>query len=169
MKRRLWAALLALGLLLELSACAPQVPEGPEEEEACGQTITAHLFENLLRWEVDEDGQASLACGQAERYTVEELYDGSVVYTFTIRRDLKWSDGRTITARDFLFTWQRLFDQENPAAGITGLSMLRGFYPALENGNLEGLGVAAPDRYTFTITLDTPCAYFLEVFCAGVH
>ena len=189
MKKRVWAALLALGLLFELAACVPDTPTGPEDEdftvraalgarpdtldpayqrEACGQTIAVHLFENLLRWEVDEEGQAVLGCGQAERYTVEELYDGSVVYTFTLRRDLKWSDGRNITARDFLFTWQRLFDRENPAAGITGLSMLRGYYPALEEGNLEGLGVAAPDRYTFTVTLDTPCAYFLEVFCAGV-
>ena len=187
MSRKILALLLALSLAAGLLSCGEQ--EQMQEDEAfavraavCqrmtsldpahlsvdgGETVITCLFENLLRWEQGEDGQAVLMPGQAESYTAEESYDGSVTYTFTIRRGLRWSDGEEITAQDFLYTWQRLFDQDNQAVGITNLYMLRGYYAAHTEGDLSGLGVSAPDDYTFVITLDTPCAYFLEEFCAG--
>ena len=188
MKRRLVALLLALSLAAGLLSCGEQGETEQEQDftvraAVCqrmtsldpahlsvdgGETVVACLFENLLRWEPGENGQAVLTFGQAESYTAEESYDGSVTYTFTIRRGLRWSDGEEITAEDFLYTWQRLFDPESPAVGISGLSMLRGYYSAYTEGNLDGLGVSAPDNYTFVITLDAPCAYFLEEFCAGV-
>jgi len=191
MKKRLLALLLIVSSILGLAACggtASPDEAGQEEKElivraaVCkrqimldpahlsdvgGQMIVGHLFENLLRWELDEEGQLVLAPGQAESYTVEESYDGSVTYTFTIREGLEWSDGKAVTAVDFLYAWKRLFDQDNIAKGITGLFCLRGYTEAYNTGDLTNLGVAAPDRYTFIITLDKPCAYFLEEFCAG--
>ena len=137
----LFALLLALTLLL--SACGaqeePQPPEDAEPEPftlsvslpgqadtldplrstAQGtESILHHLFENLMRWEDDGTGHAVLVPGAAESVDTEESYDGSVTYTFTLRRGLEWSDGRSITAQDFLYTWRRLFDAEAPAAGL---------------------------------------------------
>ena len=57
------------------------------------ETITYHLFENLLRWEDDGSGGAVLANGMASDYTVVQNTDNSTTYTFTIRSDAKWSDG----------------------------------------------------------------------------
>ncbi len=184
MKKRLWAFLLALSVVL--TACGveeeqelgdfvvrasiggqPETLDPAHVRGTAGQTVVSHLFENLLRWETGPNGQCALAPGQAESYTAEESYDGSVTYTFTLRRGLEWSDGRSITAQDFLYTWRRLFDAEAPAAGLSNLAMLRGYEAAMA-GDLEALGVAAPDRYTFTVTIESPCAYFLDLFCAGV-
>jgi oligopeptide transport system substrate-binding protein len=41
------------------------------------------------RWEVSEDGRT---------------------YTFHLRRSARWSDGRPVTARDFLYSWERVLD-----------------------------------------------------------
>ena len=40
----------------------------------------------------------------------EKPNDGTVTYVFTLRDNLKWSDGQAFTARDIVFTWQRLVD-----------------------------------------------------------
>ncbi|MGR6008629.1 ABC transporter substrate-binding protein [Bacillus cereus] len=33
-------------------------------------------------------------------------------YTFKLRKDAKWSNGDPVTAKDFVFAWQRLVDQK---------------------------------------------------------
>ena len=132
------------------------------------ETITHHLFENLLRWEDDGSGHAVLANGAASSYTVEQNNDGSTTYTFTIRGDAKWSDGESVTAEDFVYGWQRLFGMENPPGIIHQLYMVEGFDQAW--GNRDGTlltGVYAPASDTLVIEITDQCAYFLDAFCAG--
>lgn len=49
--------------------------------------------------------------GVAREWDVSE--DG-LVWTFTLRRSARWSDGRPVTAHDFAWSWRRLLD---PATG----------------------------------------------------
>ena len=64
------------------------------------------MFEGLLR--VDPF-TGEWTPNLAERWTVSA--DG-LVYTFTIRRDLQWSDGYPITAHDFYFSYAALMSGE---------------------------------------------------------
>ena len=132
------------------------------------ETITYHLFENLLRWEDDGSGGAVLANGMASDYTVVQNTDNSTTYTFTIRSDAKWSDGESVTAGDFVYGWQRLFGMENPPGTIHQLYMVEGFDQAWANrdGSLLS-GVYAEDDHTLVIKITDQCAYFLDTFCAG--
>jgi oligopeptide transport system substrate-binding protein len=50
--------------------------------------------------------------GVAERWTVSP--DGRT-YTFVLREDARWSDGRRVTAHDFVYSWRRLLDPERGA------------------------------------------------------
>ena len=132
------------------------------------ETITYHLFENLLRWEDDGTGKAVLANGMASSYTEEKNNDGSTTYTFLIRSDARWSDGESVTASDFVYGWQRLFSMENPPGTIHQLYMVEGFDQAW--GNRDGTlltGVYAEDDQTLVIKITEQCAYFLDTFCAG--
>jgi oligopeptide transport system substrate-binding protein len=48
----------------------------------------------------------------AERW---EISDDKRVYTFYLRENAKWSDGSPVSARDFLYSWQRLLDPRTAA------------------------------------------------------
>lgn len=134
-------------------------------------SILSHLFEGLMRWEhsgeTDGDGlgRVRLACGQAERYDRSENADGTVTYTFHLRQDVKWSDGKAVTAHDFAYAWQRLAD---PATGAYYADLIDCVVNAaqVESGEKEPseLAVQAVDDATFAVTVhDVP--YFLQL-CA---
>lgn len=78
------------------------------------------LFEGLLRSIPVEDGEATgpanrrntplkIVPGVAE---LPKISDDGLTYTFTLRKEAKWSNGRPMTAHDFLFSWQRLLHPE---------------------------------------------------------
>ena len=194
MKRWLAISLSAVLLLSALAGCGGNSGEEPQTGEDGGEalslsvrctgavteldparaaasnteTITYHLFENLLRWEDDGSGGAVLANGMASGYTAEQNTDGSTTYTFTIRSDARWSDGESVTADDFVFGWQRLFGMEDPPGTIHQLYMVEGFDQAWANRDGTLLtGVSAPDDHTLVIHITDQCAYFLDNFCAG--
>ena len=65
-------------------------------------TVVMNCLEGLLV--LQQDG--SLANGCAESYTVS---DDGLQYTFTLKEGLTWSDGTPLTADDFVFTFERMF------------------------------------------------------------
>lgn len=174
------ALLLALALLL--TACqdggeSPQESGQAEEpsfavtaalQDETGATLTHHLYENLMRWADGGDGFAVLAPGQAESYTVETDYAGCATYTFTLRDNIQWSDGRAVTAEDFAAAWRRLADPASSALpGHDRISLISGFDQVQETGDTSLLAVSAPDQRTFVVTLSGPGPLFLEELCAS--
>ncbi|MGN0482659.1 MAG: ABC transporter substrate-binding protein [Lachnospiraceae bacterium] len=68
-----------------------------------GLSACRHIYEGLYK--LDADGKVVL--GQASDVKVSE--DG-LTYTFTLRDDIKWSDGQAVKADDFIYGWQYLKD-----------------------------------------------------------
>ncbi|MDF2799924.1 MAG: peptide transporter substrate-binding protein [Devosia sp.] len=108
-----------------------------------------------------EDANADAIPGQAESYTVS---DDGLVYTFKLRDGIQWSDGEPVTAEDFVFAFQRLFDP----ATASEYAYLQ--FP-IKNGSeiadgtitdFNELGVKALDDKTVEITLEGPTPYFLQ-------
>ena len=83
-------------------------------------------------------------------------------YTFYLRSDAKWSDGKPVTAEDFVFAWQRAVD---PAVGspyawyVASTGVLNA--QAVIDGKLKvnQLGIKAKDEHTLVITLAEPKSY----------
>ena len=118
-----------------------------------GGNMILHTFECLLT--VDQEGK--LAPGQAESWETSE--DG-LTWTFHLRDGLKWSDGSALTANDFVYSWRRVCDPMVAAPyAETVLGMVEGYADAI-GGNLEALGVEAPDDKTLVVHLSQPCSYF---------
>ena len=118
-----------------------------------GGNMLLHAYECLLT--VGEDG--TLQPGQAESYDVSE--DG-LTWTFHLRDGLKWSDGSDLTANDFVYSWKRVCDPDVAATPAeTVLGMAKGYDEAFD-GNLDALGVSAPDDSTLVVELANPCSYF---------
>lgn len=141
---------------------AVQVGPDPEtidpalNSSADGANMIMHAFETLMI--VDKDNK--IVPGQAETYNVSE--DG-LTYTFHLRDGLKWSDGTPLTANDFVFSWKRLSDPNVAAPyGEDMLGYVKGYQEAAA-GNIDALGVSAPDDKTFVVELSVPCVYFLKI------
>lgn len=118
-----------------------------------GGNMILHTFEGLLT--VAEDN--SIKAGQAETW---EVSDDGLTWTFHLRDGLKWSDGSDFTANDFVYSWKRVCDPQVAAPyAETVLNMVKGFTEATE-GNIDALGVSAPDDKTFVVELASPCPYF---------
>ncbi len=130
-------------------------------ETVAERTVVLHLFDNLLRW----DGtQAVPAAAQSWQRTDNE--DGTVTYTFHLRADGQWSDGKAVTAADFVYAWQRLVSPDTASPNAAILSMVAGYEDA-HAGDSEALQVAAEGNSTFTVTLNEPCAYFINSVCTA--
>jgi len=99
--------------------------------------------------------------GQAESWSVSP--DGRV-YTFKLRSNLKWSDGKPITSADFIYSLRRLF---NPATAAPSASLLYVIKNAREvnagRKPVESLGIRAPDAQTVIIELEHPAPFFTEI------
>ncbi len=120
-----------------------------------GGNMILHLFENLLI--INEN--LELAPGQAESYEVSP--DG-LVWTFTMRDGLKWSDGSELNAKDYEYAYKRVVDPKTAAPyGQTVLGMVAGYDEVVATGDIDKLAVkASDDGKTLTITLGDPCPYF---------
>ena len=99
-----------------LNVCIASEPDtlDPAANSAVdGATMLAHLFSGLAKWSQDENGVLQIVPDAAEEL-VEGVpnEDGTTTYTYTIR-DMTWSDGQPVTAKDFEFAWKRAANEEN--------------------------------------------------------
>ena len=121
------------------------------------QNVLQDLFVGLTT----VDPKANAIPGMAESWTTSQ--DG-LIWTFKLR-DALWSDGKPVTADDFVFSWRRLLDPKTAAPYAYFIYGIKNA-TAVNAGKmpLEALGVAAPDPHTFVVTLDHPAPYLLEMF-----
>jgi ABC-type oligopeptide transport system substrate-binding subunit len=86
--------------------------------------------------------------------------EGSV-WTFTIRKDSKWSDGSPCTAKDFEWSWKRQMDpaSKNPYSSyFYDIKGAEGFNKGKTDSSQ--VGVRAKDDWTLEVTLEGPRGYF---------
>jgi len=92
-----------------------------------------------------------------------ELSDDGTTYTFHLRDDVRFHDGRPVTAQDFKYSIERACD---PATGSvvadTYLGDIIGAQAKLRGQADEVSGVLVVDDHTLEITIDSPKAYFLS-------
>ena len=120
-------------------------------------SIIDNAFEGLMR--LDENEKA--IPGVAEKM---EVSDDQLVYTFTLRKDAKWSDGEAVTAKDFEYSWVRALTKDTAAEYNYQLFYIKNgekFYNG--EASREDLGIEVVDDHTLKVTLEAPTAYFPEL------
>ena len=152
------ASILRRGTNDELPSFDPQYVIG----NSAG-AIMYDLFEGL----VTRTPEGDVVPGIAESWSVSE--DGTV-YTFRLRESAKWSDGRPITAHDFVYSYKRILD---PMSGTRGASAL---FPVLNAWDVslgrkppDTLGLKAISADALEITLDGPAPYFIELLASYIN
>ncbi|MCB0218837.1 MAG: peptide ABC transporter substrate-binding protein [Chrysiogenetes bacterium] len=164
-------ALLALTLLL-LAACHDRRERGivianlsTEPPNLDWSRATDHVSFNVisnLMVGLTEFGEGGAITPMvAESWRIE---DEGRRYVFTLREDARWSDGRPVTAADFVYSWQRILDPATGSEYAYLMYVLRNAR-AINEGKLpvESLGVSAPDARTLVAELEAPSAFFLSL------
>jgi oligopeptide transport system substrate-binding protein len=169
--RRVFPGLIGLFFILLFSGCrsTPRAdlvlcngaePQTLDPALVSGQLegrLCAALYEGLTR----RDCRGKSVPGAAESWTVSP--DGKT-YTFTLRPDLKWSNGDSVTAEDFRFSWLRAL---HPATGSPYAEILF-FIRGAEDFQAgrspeESVEIAAPDARTLVVRLKNPTPFFTSL------
>ncbi|ADG70827.1 peptide ABC transporter substrate-binding protein [Brachyspira murdochii] len=121
-----------------------------------------HTFETLTQR--DEDG--TIIPALAESW---EAMSNNTVYIFYLRDNAKWSDGKEVTANDFVYTLRRLIDPKVASPFSLGFDIIKNAQSIMKGEkSLEELGVYALDDYTLKIELDIPLPYFEEAMASDI-
>ncbi|WP_242294578.1 peptide ABC transporter substrate-binding protein [Bacillus cereus group sp. BfR-BA-01381] len=125
--------------------------------DTLGSQILGNTMEGLYR--LDKENKPIPAA--AESSTKSE--DGKK-YTFKLRKDAKWSNGDAVTAKDFVFAWQRLLDPKT-AAEYAFIAFPIKNAEAVNKGEkpVTELGVKAVDDLTLEVELEQAVPYFLNL------
>ena len=118
-------------------------------------TVIANLMEGLT--EYDEFLKPRPA--MAERWEVSP--DGKT-YMFYLRPGIEWTDGRPVTAHDFVYSWRRLLDPKTAAQYAYFLYDVENAY-AYNTGKINNpslIGIKAIDDLTLEVRLRQPLVYF---------
>ena len=137
-------------------------PEGLDPQLVTGvpeHNIISALIEGLVTEDKDDLHPVP---GVAERW--EKNSDG-LIWTFHLRKDAKWSNGDSVTARDFVESYRRIL---SPTLGSQYAYMLHVVKNAEEfnSGKLKDyslVGFEAVNDYVLKITLKEPTPYFLSL------
>ncbi|OOF69751.1 peptide ABC transporter substrate-binding protein [Rodentibacter caecimuris] len=114
--------------------------------------IVRDLFEGLVIY----DKKGDIIPGVAERWETQD----NKTWRFFLREDAKWANGESVTAQDFILSWQNLAGSKSPLKSYLAFLNLKNAVPVLEHKlSVEKLGVSAENDRTLLIILDKPTPY----------
>ncbi len=115
-----------------------------------------HIFSGLVTLDQQLQVQPDLAAGW-------QIGNDGLVYTFYLRKNAVFHDGRPVTSQDVIFSWERAAD---PATGSdtaqTYLGDIAGVQEKLAGTAVAISGLRAVDDHTLEVRLTAPVVYFLE-------
>lgn len=125
--------------------------------------VLQNMFKGLYKTSPDDTSVPALV----DNYTVDET---GCIYTFTLKENLKWSDGKDLTAADFEYAWKRVLDPDTASGASWYLYYIKNA-EAYNNGeaNRDDVGVKVIDERTLEVTLENPTAYFLDLLCVSSY
>lgn len=123
--------------------------------DAISGRVLGHIMEGLTR----QDARNDLVPGVAERWEVTE--SGA---TFWLRDDALWSDGKPVTAHDFVFAWRNTVDPKSASEYANIMFGIRNA-EAISAGKLPitALGVTAVSDRELRIEFVNPVPYFARL------
>ena len=187
--KRVLAIVLVAAMLLSFAACGnkkessekssisvclasePDTIDPALNSAVDGATLLAHLFSGLAKWQQDKDGKLEIVADAAKELTEGvKNSDGTVTYTYTLKDGLKWSDGKDVTANDYVFAWQRAASLDLAADYGYMFDVVKGYDEIVEVDDNDKpvnpdakLAVKALDDKTIEVTLKNEVAYWNEL------
>ncbi|MGL4731807.1 MAG: peptide ABC transporter substrate-binding protein [Clostridium sp.] len=144
---------------LNVTAMEPKTLDVSKASDSYSATVLNQCMDALTRMET-KDGKEVVVPAMAESWTTSE--DG-LKWTFKLR-DAKWSDGKPVTADQFVYSFKRTLDAKTASPYAFLLFPIKNAQEANAGKiSLDEIGVKATDEKTLEIELKSPCAYFLQL------
>jgi oligopeptide transport system substrate-binding protein len=128
---------------------------------AVADNFSSEVIQDLYEGLTTESSTGAVVPGVASSWTVDA---GGTQYTFHLRSNARWSNGKPVRAQDFVAAWRRVVDpkQASPVADdlrvIAGAaSIIAGTSPA------AALGVEAPNDGVLIVRLEQPAPYLPQL------
>lgn len=146
--------ILHIGNATEPKDLDPQLLVGASESN-----IVSALLEGLI--DEEPDSLAPIP-GVAESWHIS---DDLKTYTFTIRKDARWSNADPVTAHDFVYSWRRLLEPALAADYAYQLYIIKNAeaYNKGQITDFEQVGVKALNDTTLVVELNHSTPYFLSL------
>ncbi|WP_034551472.1 peptide ABC transporter substrate-binding protein [Carnobacterium funditum] len=121
-------------------------------------TALNQVMEGLYRLDKDEKPIPALVEGEPE------VSEDRLTYQFTLKPNLKWSNGEALTAVDFEYGWKRIVDPETAANYSFVMSDIKNAEAILAGeAKVDDLGIKALNKLDLEITLEKPVENFLKL------
>lgn len=137
-----------------LSADQPDTLDPARAHGGAG-SIVGHIFSGLVTLDTQLQVQPDLAAGW-------QVSPDGRHFTFYLRQEARFHDGRAVTAYDVIFSWERAL---SPALGsdtaLTYLGDIVGAAEAARGATAHISGLHAVDDHTLEVAVDAPKPYFL--------
>jgi ABC-type oligopeptide transport system substrate-binding subunit len=139
----------------EVQTLDPGLARGQPEHR-----VTLAIFEGLTTY---DPKTCDARPGVAEKWDVSP--DG-LSYTFHLR-DASWTDGKKVSAQDFVYAWTRVLNPATPTDYSHLLYFIKGAeaYHTKKTPDVGSVGIKAKDERTLVVELEHPTPFFPEL-CA---
>ncbi len=181
---------LLLAVALPLTGCKPKQVSAPDDSQP-GKTGKVEQVFHKGNGAEPQDLDPAIVTGVTEHHIIMSLLEGLViedpkdlhpipgvaekwdisaegtVYTFHLRKNAKWSNGATVTAKDFLESYKRILTP-TLASQYAYMHFVVKNAEKFNEGKLKDfsqVGYKVLDDYTFEITLEAPTPYLLSLMC----
>jgi oligopeptide transport system substrate-binding protein len=171
--------LLSLGvgsLVLGILGCSPPQPPAntPQvlhrglsgepatlDPAAAGDRFSFEVIEDLYEGLTSESASGEVVPGVASSWSVDA---SGTEYTFQLRRDAAWSNGKLVRAQDFIAAWQRTLDPKLASPVADDLRLIVGASAILAGQSpVSALGVEARGDSVMVVHLEKPAPYFPQL------
>src|SRR3989441_5697008 len=90
-----------------------------------------------------------------------------LTWTFTLRKGVRFHNGREVTAEDVVYSLTRLVDPKTRSGAADLFGAIKGAHEFREGRARTVVGLVAQDRYTVQVTLDEAVGPFVAVLAVG--
>jgi oligopeptide transport system substrate-binding protein len=91
-----------------------------------------------------------------------DISTDGLTYTFFLRQNVKFQDGRPVTAQDFKYSWERAaYPDTNSQTALTYLGDIVGIKEILIGKSQTASGIKVIDDHTLQVIIDSPKSYFI--------
>lgn len=127
-------------------------------------SLANSMFETLVR----KNGYREFVPAAAQSWTVS---DDGLTWTFELRKEAKWSDGKPVTAHDFVYSWRRLLDPKTGAfygEYLKSMNVLNADKVIDGKAKPEDIGVRAVDDYHLEVKLSQPTPWLVNMVAVPI-